>query len=196
MRKGVGRGEGLLKLIVGLGNPGDEYVGTRHNIGFMVADLLADKNRISLNQSKFKAIIGRGKAGSQDLVVAKPQTYMNRSGESVSSLLLFYKLNLSDCIVICDDLELPTGKIRIREKGGHGGHNGLRSIFEQTGGNDFVRVRIGIGRPKNESQVSDYVLSHFSKVEKPLIEDAIERAAKAVETIIADGVESAMNRFN
>ena len=196
MRKGVGRGEGLLKLIVGLGNPGDEYARTRHNIGFMAVDLLADKNRISLNQSKFKAIIGKGKAGSQDLVVAKPQTYMNRSGESVSSLLFFYKLNPTDCIVICDDLELPTGKIRIREKGGHGGHNGLRSIIEQTGGNEFVRVRIGIGRPKDESQVSDYVLSHFSKVEKPLIEDAVENASKAVETIIAEGVEAAMNRFN
>ena len=196
MRKGVGRGEGLLKLIVGLGNPGDEYARTRHNIGFMAVDLLADKNRISLNQSKFKAIIGRGKRGDEDLIVAKPQTYMNRSGESVSSLLFFYKLNPTDCIVICDDLELPTGKIRIREKGGHGGHNGLRSIIEQTGGNEFVRVRIGIGRPKDESQVSDYVLSHFSKVEKPLIEDAVENASKAVETIIAEGVEAAMNRFN
>jgi PTH1 family peptidyl-tRNA hydrolase len=98
--------------------------------------------------------------------------------------------------VICDDLELPSGKIRIREKGGHGGHNGLRSIIEQSGGNEFVRVRVGIGRPKDESQVSDYVLSHFSKIEKPLIEDAVEKAAKAVETIIADGVEAAMNIFN
>lgn len=185
-----------MKLIVGLGNPGDEYARTRHNIGFMVADLIADKNRISLNQSKFKAIIGRGKVDDEDLIVAKPQTYMNRSGESVSSLLFFYKLNPSDCIVICDDLELPTGKIRIREKGGHGGHNGLRSIIEQTGGNEFVRVRIGIGRPKDEPQVSDYVLGIFSKVERPLIEDAIDKAAKAVETIIADGVEKAMNIFN
>jgi PTH1 family peptidyl-tRNA hydrolase len=185
-----------LKLIVGLGNPGDEYVKTRHNIGFMVADLFADKNRIALNQSKFKAIIGKGKACNEDLIVAKPQTFMNRSGESVSSLLFFYKLNPSDCIVICDDLELPSGKIRIREKGGHGGHNGLRSIIEQSGGNEFVRVRIGIGRPKNEPQVSDYVLGTFSKFEKPLIDDAIESAAKAVETIIADGVEAAMNIFN
>lgn len=185
-----------MKLIVGLGNPGDEYVKTRHNIGFMVTDVIADKNRIALNQSKFKATIGKGNVGSEDVIVAKPQTYMNRSGESVSSLLFFYKLNPSDCIVICDDLELPTGKIRIREKGGHGGHNGLRSIIEQTGGNEFVRVRIGIGRPKEEPRVSDYVLGIFSKVEKPLIEDAIERAAEAVETVIAEGVEAAMNRFN
>src|SRR4030067_1772714 len=155
MRKGVGRGEGLLKLIAGLGNPGDEYVGTRHNIGVMGADPLSNKNRISLKQSKIKAIIGKGKAGSQDLVVAKPQTYMNRSGESVSSLLFFYKLNPTDCIVICDDLELPTGKIRIREKGGHGGHNGLRSIIEQTGGNEFVRERGGVGRHKEEAHVYD-----------------------------------------
>lgn len=164
----------------------------------MVADLLADKNRIPLNQSKFKAIIGRGNMGNEDLIVAKPQTYMNRSGESVSSLLFFYKLNPSDCIVICDDLELPTGKIRVRDKGGHGGHNGLRSIIEQTGSQEFVRVKVGIGRPSDSSQVqvSNYVLGPFSKDEKPLIEDAIENASEAVETIIAEGVEAAMNRFN
>ncbi|MBI4745826.1 MAG: aminoacyl-tRNA hydrolase, partial [Deltaproteobacteria bacterium] len=158
--------------------------------------LIAYKNRIELNQSKFKAMIGRGKTGNDDVIVAKPQTYMNRSGESVSSLLFFYKLNPSDCIVICDDLELPTGKIRIRERGGHGGHNGLRSIIEQTGSQEFVRVRVGIGRPDDSSRVSDYVLSPFLKDEKPLIEDAIERASDAVETVIAEDVEAAMNRFN
>ncbi len=185
-----------MKLIVGLGNPGDEYVRTRHNIGFMVTDVIADKNRIALNQSKFKAMIGKGNVGSDDVIVAKPQTYMNRSGESVSSLLFFYKLNPSDCIVICDDLELPSGKIRIREKGGHGGHNGLRSIIEQTGSQGFIRVRVGIGRPDDPSRVSDYVLSPFLKDEKPLIEDGIERASNAVETVVAEGVEAAMNRFN
>lgn len=185
-----------MKLIVGLGNPGDEYIRTRHNVGFMVADLLADKGRIPLNQSKFKAIIGRGKTGSDDVIVAKPQTYMNRSGESVSSLLFFYKLNPSDCIVICDDLELPAGKIRIREKGGHGGHNGLRSIIEQIGSQDFLRVRVGIGRPSDQSRVSDYVLSPFLKDEITLIEDAIERASNAVEAIIVEGLVAAMNRFN
>lgn len=185
-----------MKLIVGLGNPGDEYIRTRHNIGFMVADLFADKERIVLNQSKFKAVTGRGKLGSEELIVAKPQTYMNRSGEAVSSLLFFYKLDPSDCIVICDDLELAPGKIRIREKGGHGGHNGLRSIIEMVGSQEFVRVKIGIGRPNDNTQVSDYVLSSFSKIEKPLIEETIERASKAVETIITDGIETAMNRFN
>jgi PTH1 family peptidyl-tRNA hydrolase len=121
---------------------------------------------------------------------------MNRSGESVSSLLFFYKLEPSDCIVICDDLELPSGKIRVRGKGGHGGHNGLRSIIEQTGSQEFVRVRVGIGRPNDASLVSNYVLNPFSKDEKPLVEDAIERASSAVETVIKEGVEAAMNRFN
>ncbi len=185
-----------MKLVVGLGNPGDDYVKTRHNIGFMVADSISKTNGITLNQTKFKGIIGRGTIGSEDVIIAKPQTYMNRSGESVSSLLFFYKLEPSDCIVICDDLELPSGKIRVRGKGGHGGHNGLRSIIEQTGSQEFVRVRVGIGRPEGRPGVSGYVLSPFLKDEKPLIEDAIERASRAVEAIITDGVEAAMNRFN
>lgn len=185
-----------MKLIVGLGNPGDEYARTRHNVGFMVADAFAEAHQITLNQTKFKAIIGKGVVGSEEVIIAKPQTYMNRSGESVSSLLSFFKLNPSDCIIICDDLELPTGKIRVREKGGHGGHNGLRSIIELTGSQEFVRVRIGIGRPAHQSQVSDYVLNPFSRDEKPLIEDAIERASRAVEAIVKDGVAMAMNRFN
>lgn len=185
-----------MKLIVGLGNPGNEYSRTRHNIGFMVADRVAELNRIVLNQSKFKAIIGKGEIGSEETIIAKPQTYMNRSGEAVSSLLSFFKLNPSDCIVICDDLELPPGKIRVRGKGGHGGHNGLRSIIELTGSQEFVRVRVGIGRPADTSLVSGYVLSPFSKDEKPVIEDVIDRASRAVETIISDGVESAMNKFN
>ncbi|HLB05099.1 MAG TPA: aminoacyl-tRNA hydrolase [Thermodesulfobacteriota bacterium] len=185
-----------MKLVIGLGNPGDDYVKTRHNIGFMVADSISKANGITVNQTKFKSIIGRGAIGSEDVIIAKPQTYMNRSGESVSSLLFFYKLEPSDCIVICDDLELPSGKIRVRGKGGHGGHNGLRSIIEQTGSQEFVRVRVGIGRPNDASVVSNYVLNPFSKDEKPLIEDAIEKASRAVEAIIADGVDAAMNKFN
>lgn len=185
-----------MKLVVGLGNPGDDYVKTRHNIGFMVVDSISKANGITLNQTKFKGIIGRGTIVGEDVIIAKPQTYMNRSGESVSSLLFFYKLEPSDCIVICDDLELPSGKIRVRGKGGHGGHNGLRSIIEQTGSQEFVRVRVGIGRPTDASLVSNYVLNPFSKDEKPLVEDAIERASRAVETIIKEGVEAAMNRFN
>lgn len=185
-----------MKLIVGLGNPGDEYARTRHNVGFVVADAVAEAHQITLNQTKFKAIIGKGVIGSEEVIIAKPQTFMNRSGESVSSLLSFFKLNPTDCIVICDDLELPTGKIRVRGKGGHGGHNGLRSIIELTGSQEFVRVRVGIGRPNDSSQVSNYVLNTFSKDEKPLIADAVERASKAVEATIKDGAEMAMNRFN
>lgn len=162
----------------------------------MVADTIAGLNRIILNQTRFKAVIGRGEVGGEDVIIAKPQTYMNRSGESVSSLLSFFKLRPSDCIVICDDLELPSGKIRVKGKGGHGGHNGLRSIIEHTGSQEFIRVRVGIGRPKDSSRVSGYVLSPFSKEEKPVIEDAIDRASRAAEAIITDGVEAAMNRFN
>lgn len=185
-----------MKLVVGLGNPGNDYVRTRHNIGVMVADAFSESNNINLNQTKFKAIIGKGAMGGEEIIIAKPQTYMNRSGESVSSLLSFFKLTPLDCIVICDDLELPLGKIRVRGNGGHGGHNGLRSIIELTGSQEFVRVRVGIGRPNDPSRVSDYVLSPFSKEEKPIIEEAIEKAARTVETIIRDGVEAAMNKFN
>ena len=185
-----------MKLVVGLGNPGDDYARTRHNIGFMVADSLAEKNHIILNQAKFKALIGKGEIGGEDVIVAKPQTYMNRSGESVSSLLSFFKLDPPDCIVVCDDLDLPPGEVRVRAKGGHGGHNGLRSIIDLIGNQEFVRVRVGIGRPEGASYVSGYVLTPFLKDEKPVIEDAIEKASKAVETIIAEGVEAAMNKFN
>lgn len=185
-----------MKLVVGLGNPGDDYARTRHNIGFMVADSFAEKSHIVLNQTKFKALIGKGEIGGEEVIVAKPQTYMNRSGESVSSLLSFFKLNPSDCIVVCDDLDLPPGKVRVRAKGGHGGHNGLRSIIDLIGNQEFVRVRVGIGRPEGASYVSGYVLTPFSKDEKQVIEDAIESATMAVETIIAKGVEAAMNKFN
>lgn len=187
-----------MKLVVGLGNPGNNYRITRHNIGFTVADTLSGYNRINLNQSKFKAVIGRGKIGGEDVIVAKPQTYMNRSGEAVSSLLFFYKLMPSDCIVICDDMELPPGKIRVRDKGGHGGHNGLRSIIDLIGSQEFIRVRVGIGRPQTlkSSDPISHVLGSFSKDEKPLIENAIERAYKAIETIIVEGAETAMNKFN
>lgn len=185
-----------MKLIVGLGNPGGRYLNTRHNIGFLAAERVAEAHRIELNQTKFKAEIGRGEIGGDDVIIAKPQTYMNRSGESVSSLLSFFRLNPSDCILICDDMELPLGKIRVRGKGGHGGHNGLRSIIEHTGSQEFVRVRVGIGRPKEQSQVSGYVLSPFAKDEKQVIEDAIAKACRAVETLIADGIEAAMNKFN
>lgn len=185
-----------MKLVIGLGNPGDEYIGTRHNVGFMVVDAIAASKGIEINQSKFKAFVGKGNIGGEDVILFKPQTYMNRSGESVSSLLSFFKLPPSDCIVVCDDLDLPPGKVRVRERGGHGGHNGLRSIIELTGSQEFVRVRIGIGRPKDPSNGADYVLSPFTKNERPLIEDAIEKALKAVVTIIAEGIEAAMNRFN
>lgn len=184
-------------LIVGLGNPGREYVNTRHNIGFEAIDVLCGKYGVTLNKTKFRADCGEGFIAGEKAIFIKPQTYMNLSGESVREFAEFYKADIDHIIVLFDDVALPVGRLRVRPKGSAGGHNGIKNIIYQLGSEEFARVRIGIGAPSHpDFPMADYVLGRFSKDEIELLIPAVKRAADAVETIITDGVGAAMNMFN
>ncbi len=192
----VGRGQDMY-IIVGLGNPDGKYRNTRHNIGFDVIDVIADRNRIEVGERKHRALIGRGIVGGQKAVLVKPQTYMNLSGESVREVIDFYKADeKSELIVISDDISLDVGQIRIRRKGSAGGHNGLKNIILHLGHDEFQRVRMGVGEKPEGYDLVDYVLGHFSKEEREIMDEAAVRAAEAVEVMIAEGADTAMNRFN
>lgn len=182
-------------IVLGLGNPGAEYAHTRHNIGFDVIDILASRHRIRLNLHRDHARYGLGRIADVPVLLAKPMTYMNRSGEAARALLQRYPLEPARLLVIVDDVALPPGKIRVRPSGSDGGHNGLESIIQCLGTQAFPRVRVGIGSPP-PGQMVEYVLSRFSPQEQPIIEEALQRAADAVEVAIAEGVQAAMNRFN
>lgn len=183
-------------LIVGLGNPGSEYDGTRHNVGFEVADMLAERASASFSEKKFKARLGRGRLEGADVLFIKPQTFMNLAGEAVGPALGFYKAETQEVIVLHDDLDLDVGRLKLKQGGGHGGHNGLRSLIEHLPDANFIRVRIGIGRPPPRWDSADYVLSRFGKVDQPAIERALKDAAESVEIIIRDGLRRAMNVYN
>ncbi|MCM8901878.1 aminoacyl-tRNA hydrolase [Caldicoprobacter algeriensis] len=183
-------------VITGLGNPGDEYVGTRHNAGFIVIDMLSRAYGIPLKDIKYKAVIGEGVIGGQRVVLAKPQTYMNSSGLSVLDLVCGYKIEPSNLIVIYDDIDLKLGKVRIRPSGSAGTHNGMRSIVYQLQTEDFPRIRIGIGAPPPGQDLADYVLSPFKEEELPVFLAACERAVKGVELILTRGIQEAMSRCN
>lgn len=183
-----------MKLIVGLGNPGRQYENTRHNVGFRVIDCLAEKLDCKVEKEKYKALTGECRLGGEKLLLVKPQTYMNLSGEAVSALAKWYKTEEKDIIIVYDDLALETGRLRIRTKGSHGGHNGMRSIIALLKTENFARIRVGIGKP--EIEVSDYVLGKFSPAEEILIAQAVEKAAEAAMLIIEKGIDKAMNRFN
>jgi len=184
-------------LIVGLGNPGKQYDMTRHNIGFHVIDYIADQKSVKVNKLKFKALYGETVIDGEKVLLVKPQTYMNLSGESVREFCSFYKIAPENVIVINDDVSLPPGKIRIRQKGSAGGHNGLKSIIYQLNSDNFPRVKIGVGSPSHEGyDLADFVLGRFTKEEIPVLEDAIIRTSKACEEIIAKDVQSAMNKYN
>lgn len=183
-----------MKLIVGLGNPGREYHGTRHNVGFAVIDLLAKRHRIHVRTRRSKSLVGEGAIDGHQVVLVKPMTFMNLSGQAVGDLARRYRVKHSDIIVICDDVNLPLGRIRIRPQGSSGGQKGLKSIIHSIGGEDFPRVRIGIGSPRKD--MVDHVLSRFAKAEQKAASEAVERAADALDAIITDGLEKAMNRFN
>lgn len=184
-------------LIAGLGNPGRDYVGTRHNIGFEVADALCSKFDIKQGKEKFRAILGEGKIGDEKVIVAKPLTYMNLSGESIRELASWYKIENEHIIIIYDDISLPTGKIRIREKGSDGGHNGVKNIIYQLNTDVFPRIKIGTGMPENRDlDIKNYVLGKFSKEETEILIKSAVRAVGAVEEIITVGTKSAMNKFN
>lgn len=185
-------------MVVGLGNPGDEYVNTRHNIGFEVIDAIAKKLNIEVKQRKFGARFGTDEFSDKKLILLKPWNYMNRSGQAVATAAGFYKLPLSDILVVTDDLALDPGRIRLRSKGSAGGHNGLADIIQKVGSNEFARCRVGIGTPSGEIQQSqvDYVLGRPTKQQRPLIAEAIEKAKDAVLCWIESNIDRAMNRFN
>lgn len=184
-------------LIVGLGNPGREYQNTRHNIGYDVIDRLAEAENISVLEKKHKAVIGKGPVAGEKCVLAKPVTYMNLSGESVRELIDYYKADeTAQLIVISDDISLDVGQIRVRKKGSAGGHNGLKNIIAYLGHDSFIRVKMGVGEKPRGWDLADYVLGHFSDEERKVMNEACDRAADAIRTILSDGADAAMNRFN
>ena len=184
-----------LHLVAGLGNPGPEYERTRHNLGFLTADLLADRSGARFRRSKHQALVAEGRDGDARLILAKPQTFMNESGRAVAALQRFYKLEPGQIIVVHDELDLPFGTMRVKLGGGTAGHNGLNSVAS-TIGRDFVRVRVGIGRPTGRKDPVDFVLEPFIKREQAEVPALVERAADAVLAVIRDGVSLAQTSFN
>ncbi len=182
-------------VIVGLGNPGKKYEWTRHNVGFETIDCIAEKFNINVNKLKYKALVGEGTIGTEKVILVKPQTYMNLSGETVMRICNYYQIPMDNLIVIYDDVDTDFAKLRIRRKGSAGTHNGMRSIISLIQKDDFPRVRIGIGR-STHMQLADFVLQRFSKDEMIEIKETIDRAAQAVVSIIDLGVDQAMNRYN
>ena len=184
-------------IIVGLGNPGRKYENTRHNAGFMSVETLADKCRIDIETKKFKALVGNGVCEGQKTVLVKPQTFMNLSGESVREIVDFYKIDLTqELIVIYDDVSLEPGQLRIRKKGSAGGHNGIKSIIQHLGTQEFLRIKVGVGEKPEGYDLADYVLGHFHGDEKITMINAFERAADAAKAILREGADSAMNEYN
>jgi PTH1 family peptidyl-tRNA hydrolase len=192
-----------MKLIVGLGNPGRYYVNNRHNVGFKCIDLFAREHAISLTQRRARSKLGTGEIADTRIVLAKPQTFMNLSGEAVSALMCRYHLSSKDTLVIYDDLDLPLGKIRIREKGSSGGHNGLKSIISHLGTQDFPRIRVGIAPSEGgdsaaapEVDAVEHVLSDFTDAEKTVMREVYLKVAAAIECILTEGIVAAMNKYN
>ena len=184
-------------LIAGLGNPGKEYSGTRHNMGYSVITELAKRHDISASEQRMKTLYGKGRIGAERVILAEPLTYMNLSGESVRSMCEYFRVDpFSELIVIYDDISLAPGQIRVRPGGSAGGHNGMKSIIKMLGGDQFMRIRVGIGEKPKGWDLADYVLGRPSEEERVLLEDAFGRAADAVETILSRGVDAAMNVYN
>ena len=185
-----------MRIIVGLGNPGDRYRCTRHNIGFRCIDRLSRRWEIPVTERRAKAVLGRGRHQQQDVVLAKPRTFMNLSGEGVAYLLTRFAAKPADLVVIYDEMDLPVGKLRLRPGGGPAGHNGIRSIISELKTTDFARLRVGIGPPAPGQEQVAHVLSRFSESEAPEIARIVEQAAAAIDCLLESGIDTAMNRFN
>ena len=186
-----------MKLIVGLGNPGSEYRDTRHNVGFMVADALVERWRVSDQwREKFEALLIKTMVRDESVIVAKPLTFMNLSGQAVSGLAGFYKIEPADVFIVTDDVALPVGRLRARREGGAGGHNGLKSIIQSLATPAFPRMRVGVGRGDNRRDLADHVLGRFDADERDTVSAAVLRAADATEMFLSDGIERVMNAFN
>lgn len=183
-------------IIAGLGNPTKEYEKTRHNVGFEVLDRIAKEYDIDVSTAKHKALCGKGMIEGEKVVLVKPQTYMNLSGESLREVSVFYKVEPENIIILYDDIALDVGKLRVRPKGSAGGHNGIKSIIANLGTENFPRVRVGVGEKPKQMDLAAYVLGRFSKSEAEIMDEAYDKACKAVATIIREGVDSAMNKFN
>lgn len=185
-----------VRIIVGLGNPGARYAATRHNVGYQVVDRLAAAHGLSFSQRRFKALLAIGEVLGQRVVLAKPETYMNASGEAVGPLVRWYRCALEDLLIIYDDLDLPLGRLRLRAGGSAGGHRGVESIIAALGASAFPRLRLGIGRPPAAMDPAAYVLLPFDPDEQPVVADMLERAQAAVECWLREGLAAAMNRYN
>lgn len=181
-------------LIVGLGNPGREYAGTRHNVGFDVLDLISEKYNISINRTKFKGEYGEGNINNDKVILLKPATFMNLSGESVREAVNFYKIPKENVIVIYDDISLEVGRMRIRKSGSAGGHNGIKNIIAQLGNDVFTRIKVGVGAPTND--LVNHVLGRFDENDRTVIEKTFEASTEAVALIISEGADTAMNKYN
>ncbi|MGM0396551.1 MAG: aminoacyl-tRNA hydrolase [Bacillota bacterium] len=183
-------------VIAGLGNPGSKYSETRHNVGFNVVDKLAESNGIKLNRLRFKALTGEGFIGNEKVLLVKPSTYMNNSGESIREVMDFYKLPPENLLVVVDDIDIDFATIRLKKKGSAGSHNGLKSIIYHIQTDNFPRLKVGIGKKPSYYDLADFVLSRFSSDEKKLMDKAVDRAAAAAEDFVKNGIDKAMNEFN
>lgn len=195
MVNGTQAADGERYLIVGLGNPGRGHLYNRHNIGFMTVDRLAARHTIDMNRAQSKAIVGSGRVAGRPVILAKPQTFMNLSGEAVAPLMNYYRIPLSNLLVIYDELDIPFGVIRLREKGSAGGHNGMRSIVGRLG-DGFPRLRLGIGRPPGQMDPAAFVLQEFGRDEWPLADEMLDKAVAAIVSFVTDGINLTMSRYN
>lgn len=186
-----------MKLIVGLGNPGPEYEGTRHNVGFRTVDELARRHGVSFRMGPTRALVAKVRGlGGDDALIAKPLTFMNRSGQAVGELRRYYRVELADVLIVTDDVNLPLSRLRARARGTAGGHNGLASVEAGFGTNEYARLRIGVGRGDPRRDLADHVLARFVPEEETAVTTSVERAADAVETFVTEGLDRVMNRFN
>ncbi|MCG6893370.1 MAG: aminoacyl-tRNA hydrolase [Desulfobacteraceae bacterium] len=187
---------GLIRLIAGLGNPGSAYAQTRHNAGFMVVDALAEQYGIPWKSSRYDAAFGRGRVEGCDVLLVKPMAYMNRSGPPLRRVADYFRIQCGEMLVVYDDMDLAFGRVKIMEKGGHGGHKGVKSIMDAFGGGDFPRLRVGVGRPQPGQEATDHVLRRFDEAQQAVLGELIGRASEAAVTVLCNGTVEGMNRFN